>query len=79
MSEPELDCNETFARLDDYLDRELSPAEIAAVERHLERCLMCSGEFETEQALLDNVRRKLQRIRLPAGLSEKIAARLRQA
>ena len=31
----EFNCAETYRRLQDYLDRELTTAEIAAVEAHL--------------------------------------------
>ena len=37
-----LNCKETLAHLDDYLDRELSPQEIKQVEWHLRICHHCS-------------------------------------
>jgi anti-sigma factor (TIGR02949 family) len=71
-----LNCAETFRRLDDYLDRELSAPELAAVEAHLEQCLDCAGEFAVERGLLDQIRAKLARVRMPADLMARISSRL---
>ena len=72
-----LNCTEAFRHLDDYVDRELDAAELAAVEEHLQHCRDCHEEFDTEQELLAAIRAKLTRIRLPADLMTKISARLR--
>jgi anti-sigma factor (TIGR02949 family) len=71
-----LDCQEAFAHLDDYVDRELSAGELAAVEEHLTRCAMCAEEFDVERALLDTIREKLRRTRVPPDLLGRILARL---
>lgn len=76
MNEPLLSCSETFRRLDDYLDRELSAEEAVAVETHLRACAMCSGEFEVERELLDAIRSRLTRLRVPDELKAKISALL---
>jgi anti-sigma factor (TIGR02949 family) len=65
-------CEEAFRRLDDYLDRELSPEEMAMVREHLETCAVCTREFTFEASLLTEVRRKVQRIDVPPGLLERI-------
>lgn len=70
------DCEETFRRLDDYVDRELTPEEAREVLGHLERCACCADEFEVEQELLDMLKEKLRRIAAPPGLLERIVARL---
>lgn len=75
MSGP-LNCAETFRRLDDYVDRELSADERTAVESHLETCAICAGEFAVEHELLEGIRAKLVRLQLPAGFMERISARL---
>jgi len=67
-------CLETVRRLDDYLDRELSPAETHEVERHLEVCDRCLKRFQFEGAVLDELRVKLRRVPVPDSLE----ARLRQ-
>ena len=76
MTQRPLDCEEAFRRLDDYVDRELSAEEIAAVEEHLAVCHQCSGEFTVERELLDGIRAKLGRLRVPPGLLARISARL---
>ena len=74
-----LTCEQAFARLDDYLDRELSPQEITEVEQHLAVCAVCTREFTLEHEVLDLIRTKLRRIRLPEGLRERISAALAAA
>lgn len=79
MNDPKLTCRETFASLDDYLDRELTAGELVEVERHLLGCAACAGEFGVEARLLEEIRLKLRRVRAPRELMAKIEARLRQA
>jgi anti-sigma factor (TIGR02949 family) len=67
-----LTCTETFRRLDDYLDRELSAKELADVEEHLEACANCAGEFQVERELIAGIRDKLRRVRAPGGLLERV-------
>jgi anti-sigma factor (TIGR02949 family) len=69
-------CLETVRRLDDYLDRELSPAEMIEVERHLETCEGCLGRFTFEGAVLDELRIKLRRVSVPEGLEARLKALL---
>lgn len=76
MAKTPLNCAETFRRLDDYVDRELAPEEFAAVAAHLEQCAICADEFAVERDLLDGIRAKLTRVRVPDGLMAKIVARL---
>ena len=58
-------CQETFGRLNDYLDRELSPEEMRLVEEHLAVCAYCVLEFAFEANVLREVRAKLQTIQAP--------------
>lgn len=78
MNREPLNCAETVQRLDDYLDRELSAEELAAVEQHLEQCAGCAGAFAVERDLLDAIRAKLTRLRMPAGLMARISSRLNE-
>ena len=71
-----LTCQQTFERLDDYVDRELGPQELRDVEQHLHACEVCATEFRIEREVLDDIRSKLQRIRVPAALLARISARL---
>jgi len=74
-----LTCMEVFRRLDDFVDRELSPREISLVSEHLETCVTCARETRFEMRLLEGLRRKLRRVELPPGLRDRIAQRLRAA
>ncbi|HEY9506817.1 MAG TPA: anti-sigma factor [Gemmatimonadales bacterium] len=78
MNDPldRMSCEEAFRRLDDYLDRELSPDEMRQVEEHLRVCEVCTGEFVFEASVLTGVRGKLQSIAAPPDLLARIAARL---
>ncbi len=71
-----LTCKENLARLDDYLDRELSSREMQLVERHLRICHQCAREFRFEVALLHDIREKVARVEVPGDLKAKIFAAL---
>jgi anti-sigma factor RsiW len=59
-------CLETVQfGLDDYVDRELSADEQHEVERHLERCDRCLGGFRFEAGVLDELKAKLRRVKVP--------------
>ena len=79
MSAPTLTCAETFRRLDDYLDRELSPDETVQVATHLKTCEICAEEFAVEREVWEGIRGKLLRLRVPHGLREKISSLLDRA
>lgn len=72
-----LTCEEVFARLDDYVDRELSEEEMRLVEEHCALCDVCAREYRFEAGVLAAVREKLRRLAMPAGLMQRIEARLR--
>jgi len=65
-------CEETFRRLDDYLDRELSAREMRWVQEHLEVCAFCAAEFAFEAGVLERVRSVVSRIEARPGLAERI-------
>jgi anti-sigma factor (TIGR02949 family) len=80
MPEPTIyTCREAFARLDDYLDRELSPEEVRMVREHLELCTVCASEFAFEESLLRHLRDKVRRIDLPGDLIERVHGALDDA
>jgi len=62
-------CEEAFRRLDDFLDRELSPEEMELVQQHLAICESCAREFSFEASILANVRDKLRQVELPPALA----------
>jgi anti-sigma factor (TIGR02949 family) len=72
-------CEETFRRLDDYLDRELTAHEMQLVREHLEICALCASEYAFEESVLKQVRAKVQRVAAPADLMGKIMRALARA
>jgi anti-sigma factor (TIGR02949 family) len=69
-------CEEAFRRLDDFLDRRLSPDELRIIEEHLEICAWCAREFNFEASVLNGVKRKLRNLEAPADLVSKVLSRL---
>lgn len=69
-------CEDAFRRLDDYLDRELSPREADLVRQHLELCAACASEYQFEESVIRQVREKLARIPAPEGLLSRISSAL---
>ncbi len=69
-------CEEVFARLDDYLDRELTDEEMRLVREHLATCAVCASEYRFESGVLDGVRAKLHRLAVPSDLMARISARI---
>jgi predicted anti-sigma-YlaC factor YlaD len=72
-------CEETFRRLDDYLDRELSPEELRLVEEHLAVCAFCVLEFQFEAHVLEQVRAKLRAIPPPHDLLGRVLSAVNEA
>jgi anti-sigma factor (TIGR02949 family) len=69
-------CEEAFRRLDDFLDRRLSPEETRIIEEHLEICAWCAREFNFETSVLFGVKRKVRQLEVPPNLVSKILSRL---
>jgi anti-sigma factor (TIGR02949 family) len=72
-------CDETFRRLDDYLDRELSSEELRLVEEHLAVCAFCMLEFQYEAGILEQVRGKLSAIAAPPDLLTRVLSAVNEA
>ncbi len=62
------DCHDTLERLDDYLDRELSPGEQRQVKIHLAICFKCAKLHRFERGFIDDVRAKLEHVEAPPEL-----------
>jgi predicted anti-sigma-YlaC factor YlaD len=71
-----LSCEETFHRLDDYIDRELSSLERERVERHLAFCAECASEYRFEASLIRSLRAKLDGLQMPSRLVDEVKALL---
>ena len=72
-------CEDAFKKLDDFLDRELSPEEIELVQRHLSKCAQCAEAYDFEGSMLQCVRSKIERLDLPSGLLNRISKALDEA
>ena len=67
-----MDCKAAFAKLDEYLDRELNDEEVAALEAHLCRCKACADEFVFETNLKRCLCEKVRRIQAPEQLRGRV-------
>lgn len=66
------DCGKCEELLQDYLDRQLSDAEVADAERHLDGCDYCRRRYRFEESLRIYVRTTAVE-RMPPGLMAKLA------
>lgn len=66
-------CEQAFARLDDFLDRELSEQEMQLIREHLSLCEWCATQYNFEEEVLDSLKTRLKRIPAPAGLMARIS------
>lgn len=71
-----LTCNEALSRLDDFLDRELTPGEMDQVQAHLLQCAHCAEIHAYEKSVITEIRRKLSRIDVPPTLLARIMERV---
>jgi anti-sigma factor (TIGR02949 family) len=69
-------CAAMIRRLDEYVDRSLTPRELRKVEAHLADCLGCAAQFRFEVALVRSIRERLRRIEVPPHLVENVMRRL---
>ena len=69
-------CVEIIRRLDEYVDRCLTPRERRQVEAHLSECLECAAKFRFEIVLVRRIRERLRRIDVPPQLFETVVRRL---
>lgn len=72
-------CTEVLARLDDYVDRELAPADLERIRDHLHMCSVCASEFRFEESVIRQVRARLRRIAVPASLEAEVWRSLNRA
>jgi anti-sigma factor RsiW len=72
-------CEEMVRRLDDYVDRELSPREMQLAKEHIETCAACAQELVFAEATLRTLKDKLRRIAVPHDLMAHVALRLAEA
>ena len=66
------DCEKCEELLQGYLDRDLSPAEVATAESHLGGCDYCRRRYRFERELRRYIKVSASE-RMPAGLLAKLA------
>lgn len=69
-------CEEAFRKLNDFLDRRLTPEETRIIEEHLEICAWCAREFAFETSVLHGLKRKVKQLDAPPGLLSRILKQL---
>lgn len=69
-------CEAAFRRLDDFLDRRLTPDETRLIEEHLHICAACTREFTFEASVLNGVKRRLRQLSAPPDLVSRILAQI---
>ena len=67
-----IDCQEAERRLHGFVDRELSDAQMAEVQRHLDVCENCRARFRFESGLRRLVRSAGQGEQAPESLRQRI-------
>ena len=67
-----MNCNECLDRLEQLVDKELSPLEASEVQIHLENCPPCTDQFEFEAGMKRLVRVCCQQDRAPDALRLRI-------
>lgn len=77
MSEPMIDCETVMQQLWDYLDQELTPERMRAIEMHVHVCDRCSPQVEFERAFLRTLDAARRTISNEHSLRERVVAQLR--
>ncbi len=71
-------CDYVSARLDDYLDSELSPGDMRLVRAHLASCPACADDYRRAAGTLAAVRERLRQVAIPPDLHTRLRAALRE-
>ncbi len=69
------DCAQALARVYEYLDGEMSPADLDRIREHIDDCGPCLQQYDLDVALKALVRRSCQES-APADLRERIMVKI---
>jgi mycothiol system anti-sigma-R factor len=69
------ECAQALARVYEYLDGEMSPADLEQIREHLDDCAPCLKQYDLDTALKALVRRSC-RESAPADLRERIMVKI---
>ena len=70
------DCSEALLRVYEYLDGEMSPADCAKIQAHLDECAACLQQYHLDQALKAVVKRSCRAEAAPVELRATILQRI---
>jgi anti-sigma factor RsiW len=71
-----MDCTQTQSLLHGYVDAELDPASVMAVDQHLQSCMACKKLYAQCSPLRSAVRQHASYYAAPAALRERIRAKI---
>jgi anti-sigma factor (TIGR02949 family) len=69
-------CQEAVKRLTEYLSNELPPEDEESVQQHLSQCRGCFSKFHFEETLLRTIRERVEQVRAPGSLRNRILSLL---
>ena len=67
-----MNCQDCRERLDEFVDRELSPKDVAEIEFHLDHCGDCHGRYRFQADFKRLIRVSCEHDRAPAAFREKL-------
>lgn len=73
-----MNCKETIARLQTFLDRELSEVEVSEMRMHLDACPPCLDHFRFEERLKILVQQRACPEKAPGALRARICQKFRE-
>jgi mycothiol system anti-sigma-R factor len=73
-----MDCQDCLEQLYQYLDKELSEAEVKTIRVHLDDCGGCTDHFFFEARFIEKIQKACADDRAPDQLRERIVLRLRE-
>jgi anti-sigma factor (TIGR02949 family) len=73
-----LSCEEALARIQEFLDGELDPAQSHNVDEHFQVCTRCYPHLKLEQEFRKKVQVALREQEVPQGLRERVLEALDQ-
>jgi len=72
-------CEDVLRRLDEYLDRQLSPTEMQLAREHIETCAACAREIGFGAETLRMIKAKVRRVDVAPDLVDRISLALAAA
>jgi len=71
-----MSCEKAAQQCMAYLDKELTPEEVAKLEDHIARCKDCFGHLEFDKALREVIKRRVPHSKISPQIKELIRKKL---